>query len=851
MKKFYPLILFLITILSCSKSPEKLKQESDRFFNQALDYYERGYLNQSAELFEKVIDIEDRLGNNQRKGNCYIYLGLIGYQVSNFSAAKNYYKKALEIFSSLNDKKNELLVMNNIAGINSNLGEYEEAIKIYSEVIGKSLIFADKEAEAIASLNLGELYKEIWNFEKSFEYFNRAYDSYEILGNAKYKIYTLNKIGELFILSKNYESALKSFEMAFEIINKSGENYLIQEIYNNIGLIYFYEGQISKAREFFEIALNSIKSTESNQHILISLKNNLGDCEFSNQVYSKAILQYKEALDLSEKSFLKFLSPIIQLKIARAFEQLYFINGQESDKKSAERFYQFAVNRFEENNDWKNLQVALTSITSFYYRSGDAKNSIKYFQRLKELKLLIDLKPDDNLRTFAIKPDYDLSFLPLLINQNRVYECFKFIENLKFQKAIEYFLRFQKFSFLKNELSHKMENLKKEILLLNTYQGIYTQEISLPSSQRLKEKLNLASENIEEAKKRKNELLESLSEHYDFLKFLISDKNSFKFSGDKRKIYVGLFPVDQNLIFFFISDKGLTAKTFKMNTENLRFNLKMLERNLETFTFDEIKNYSALNFTQIADEILNEIYSNQTDKKEIVYILNGSEIDFLFHLFFSKKYNQFLCEKFDVSYCYFLSKGNLSKDINTIALLKDGELSSSDDLSKIQSKRELTLSPEKKQKQIDRNLKIGLREKTKSKEFKNPDGIIVFDDLVLNLSSPELVYFEKKTKQKQSRFYLRDLMSHQPDFIFLKSLKSDETKELSLFLSISGFSETTLIISPLPKISTEITENFLYNYIKSVENKNLSTGAKEFFSQLKNEPKRNSKNEFLWIKFIN
>lgn len=851
MKKFYPLILFLITILSCTKSPEKLKQESDRFFNQALDYYERGYLNQSAELFEKVIDIENRLGNNQRKGNCYIYLGLISYQVSNFSAAKNYYERALEIFRSLKDKKNELLVMNNIAGINSNLGEYEEAIKIYSEVIGKSLIFADKEAEAIASLNLGELYKEIWNFEKSFEYFNRAYDSYEILGNAKYKIYTLNKIGELFILSKNYENALKSFEMAFDIINKNGENYLVQEIYNNIGLIYFYEGQISKAKEFFEIALNSIKSADSNQQILISLKNNLGDCEYRNQVYSKAIVEYKEALDLSEKSFLKFLSPIFQLKIAKSFEQLYFVSGQEYDKKSAERFYQFAINRFEENNDWKNLQSALTSIASFYYRAGNSKNSIKYFQRLQDLKILIDLKPDDNLRTFAIKPDYDLSFLPLLINQNRIYECFRFIESLKFQNAIEYFLRFQQFSFLKDELSKKFEDLKKEILLLNTYQKIYTQEISLPSSQRLKVKLNFASEKIEKANEKVDKILESLSGNYDFLKFLISGNNSSQFFGDKSRIYVELFPVDQNLICFFISGKGLTAKILKMNTENLKFNLRILERNLETFTFDEIKNYSALNFTQIADEILTEINLNQAGKKEIVYILNQNEIDFLFHLFFSKKYNQFIYEKFDVSYCYFLSKGNLNKELNTIALLKDGVLSVSDDLSNIQSKRELISSPKERQRKIDHNLKIGLRDRTRSQEFKNLNGVIVLDNLVLNLSSPELVYFGRATKQKQSRFYIRDLMHHQPDFILFKSLKSYEIKELSLFLSIFDFSETTLLILPFPILSTEFTENFLYNYIKSVENKNLSSVAKEFFTQLESKTKRNSKNEFLWIKFIN
>ncbi|MCX8056322.1 MAG: tetratricopeptide repeat protein, partial [Ignavibacteria bacterium] len=247
MRKCLLIILTFITLISCSKSPDELKKDSERFLNQALDYYERGYLSQSAELLEKVIEIEDKLGNLERKANCYIYLGLINYQISDFNKAKNNYQKALEIFRQRNDKKNELLVLNNIAGIYSILGKYNDAIKIYSDVLGKSLIFADKESEAIVSLNLGELYQELWDFEKSFDYFNRAYDAYEILGDVKGKLYTLKKISDLFILSKNYPNAIKTIDMAFELSKKNGVKYLTQEFYNNLGLIYFYENQVSKA----------------------------------------------------------------------------------------------------------------------------------------------------------------------------------------------------------------------------------------------------------------------------------------------------------------------------------------------------------------------------------------------------------------------------------------------------------------------------------------------------------------------------------------------------------------------------------------------------------------------------
>lgn len=851
MNKIYFLVFSTFLFLSCSKSPDELKQESERFFNQALDYYERGYLTQAADLFEKVISIENKIGNEQRKANCYIYLGLINYQVSDFIQAKNYYESALKIFNSLNDKRNQLLVLNNIAGIHSILGEYDDAIKIYLDIIGKSLIFADKESEAIASLNLGELYQELWDFEKSFEYFNKSYDAYEILGDVKGKIFTLNKIGELFIASKNFQNALKSFDMAFEIINKSGVKYLNQEIYNNIGLIYFYENQISKAREIFEIALNSLQSQETNQHILISLKNNLGDCEFHNQAYSKAIEYYKEALNLSEQSFLKFLSPVLQLKLAKSYEKLYFINNQESDKKSAERFYQFAVNRFEENNDWKNLQKALTSIASFYTRIGEQKKSIEYSERLGDIKFLIELKPDDHLKYFAIKPDYDFSFLTSVVNQNSE-DAFRFIQKLKFQNSLQYFLRFRNFEFLEKNLAEKFENLRKEQLALNTYQNIFTQEISLPSSQRIKEKVKIASKKSEEAEDKIKLILNSLYNSYPVLEFILYEKSITEIYKDNQLVFVELFPTEQNLICFLVSSKGLSVKMIKSDEENLNFNLQILRKNLDEFSFEDLKNFSSLNFGYIADELVNFILSVNPEVKEINFLINGTELDFLPHFFYSKKKKQFISEIFNTGYSLFISKNSGESNLKSIGFLRKGSLTSFKD-SKLETTNLSISNQDKKKSELGRKIRIGFSEESKpnvktsyDKHLKKFDFIISFDELIFNSISPELTYFES-----QNRFYLSNFLKSHPKFFLMKLVKYNEHKSLILFFSQFYFAGVDWIIFPLTKKSQEITENFLYNYTKRVENKNLMNATKEFFESLKNDYKEKFISELHWLKFIN
>ena len=859
MKKFFLLFLSSILIVSCSKSPEKLKSESDKLFNQAIDYYDRGYLNQAAELFEKVVEIETTLGGIQRRANSCVYLGLINYQLSDFYQSMDFYKKALKDFQSQNDKRSELLVLNNIAGIHSLLGEYEEAIKIYSDVIGKSLIFADKESEAIASLNLGDVYQEIWDFEKAFDYFNKAYDSYEVIGDVKGKIFTLNKIGELFIASKNFPNAIKSFDMAFEIINRNGINYLNQEIYNNIGLIYFYQNQISKAKEFFEASWKLKTTSESNQLILIAIKNNLGDCEYQSSSYSKAIEHYKEALSLSEQSYLKFLSPILQLKIGKSYERLYFINHNENDKKLAERFYQFAVNRFEENRDDENLLKALTSFSSFYTRIGEKKKALKYYERIGDIDLNLNLKTDDHLKVFALKPDFDFNFLQTLIEEQKFNEAYGLIHFQKTKNFLEYFLRFRDFSFLNTDRKEILQNLKREILALNTYQNILRQELSLPSSQRIKEKYKIASKFCDEKSAKVKKYLESLSEKYSFLKPLVKRTDLVDLLSDDSKIFVEFYPAEENLFYFIIGRKGIFARTLKSDIVSLKFNSNILLKNFDQFSYDDIVNFTRDNLSWIIDDLYKEIEQKYPSAKEITFLINGSDLDFVTYLIFSKKLNGFLRNKYSVSFSFILNKISTEGQIKNFSVLKNAQLN---DLRNLKSQHEQLVSKEKSTiKKPD--IRIGLRDETKSEKVegtivnKNFDAIFISDELIMNEETPELIYFQSSGDKSTSstkvveRFYLTDLLRTNPKFVILKNFNIEDRLAYLRFLSLFELVQPVRFIFPITKKGQEISQNFLYNYKERVENKNQSEASLIFLKMIEENQKENLKSSLVWISFTN
>ena len=857
MKRILLLLLSAILILSCSKSPEELKSESDKLFNQAMDYYERGYLNQSADLFKEVIEIETKLGGIQRRANSYVYLGLINYQLSDFYQSMDFYQKALKDFQTLNDKRSELLVLNNIAGIHSLLGEYEDAIKIYSDVIGKSFIFADKESEAIASLNLGDVYQEMWDFDKAFDYFNRAYEAYEILGDVKGKIFTLNKIGELFIASKNFSNAIKSFDMAFEIINENGINYLNQEIYNNIGLIYFYQNQISKAKEFFEASWNLKSTSESNQLILIAIRNNLGDCEFQSGSFSKAVEYYKEALSLSEQSYLKFISPIIQLKIGKSYEKLYFINHDENDKKLAERFYNFAVNRFEENQDYENLLKALTSISSFYVRI-DAKNkAFKYFEKIEELDLNLNLKVDDQLKVFALKPDFDLTLLEVLIENKKFNEAYSLIHFQKTKNLLEYFLRFRDFNFLEAELAKIFQNLKNETLALNTYQQILKQELSLPSSQRIKEKYKISSRSSKEKSVKVKEYLESLSNKYIFLQPLLKKLEFGDLFSDEAKIFVEFYPAEENLFYFIFGRNRVFAKKLKVDLVSLNFNTNILLKNLDQFSYNEIVDFTRDNLSWIIDDLLKEIETNYSSAEEITFLINGSEFDFVPHLIFSKKLNGFLKEKYFVFYSFLIGQKSTYTKIKSFAVLNNAQLN---DFENWKSKSQ-GLTKKDKSVTTKPDIRIGLREETKFEKpektilTKNFDVVFISDELSMNEETPELVYFHSLSNKSSlsiisnERFYLRDLLTSNSGIFLLKNFNVENKIAYLRFLSLFNLVQPNYLILPITKKGQELSENFLYNYKERVENKSSREASFIFLKMIEENLKADLKNSLIWISF--
>ena len=818
-KKFIILvsiIILSIISISCKESKEELKLKGDRLFLQASDYYERNYYNQAERYFKELVKIDTKLDNLERRANVFTYLGLIRYNRSDFFSAMNYYESALSDFKLLYSKEPHLnlrksinLVLNNIAGIHSILGNFTEAISIYKKIITESLLAVDKESEIIAYLNLGAAYREMWDFEKAYEYYQKAFHSYEIINDDKGKIYTLYKIGELFLESRDFYGALKTFDMILELNRKTNTNYLIAQTYNKIALMYFKQKEYSRAEELFLMAEKKLIkqmdlqkdedeyfSIGSSIYDLIIVYNNLGDCAFRNQSYSKAISYYKKAFEITESSIHKFLVPIIQYKIAKSFESLYLLGGTEDYWKNAERYFNYSLNRLEMNEDNQTLSSVLTNYLSFRYRSGktDIDNSI--LDALSKLSFQFKIKPTEWELDFAIGLEKDFSFAPLFIKNNKTEILYKILLQDKASKIFSYFLRLNDFSPLSVEINETILRLKENIYKQNSYQEILIKEKALPSRQRDREKLKIVKSNLKSLDKlikQQIDTLTNLDKNFHDLFSLNINYNQIS----SEKLFIEFLPTEDKLIIFFISNKGIEAKIILTDLLMQKYNLALIRNNFTLYDYSSLKQSIKTSFKEIIEILTNKIrefYKGDFTKGKIFFLISGNEYDFIPHLFYSDEIGGYLIEKLSIGY----SVSVYPREIPTTGSItifcdetQTKNLKSLNNMNKIS----IINVPEK------------LIEGTK---------LLVWTNLFLNSENPNQNYI-KMHDESSSLIYLNKILASKPISIVFKNIETSSSNDLFIFSGLLKLYRVKFSLLPIQKIDDEISKNFLYNCLKILD----------------------------------
>ncbi len=617
---FFLILISAISFVSCGKSNKELKKDADKYYTQAIDYYERGYLSNAKNLFEEVLDIDNELKTSERIGDIHLYLGLIAFENADYEAALNHYQKADELFKSKFDRSSQSIAKNNIGNIYSALGDYKKALIFYKSSLGISQLSADKEGEAIAKLNIGTVFAEEENYQNAFNYFTEAFNSYEILGDIDGEVNSSIKIGDAYLKFGAYYDALNTFDFALDKAKNSGMNKKIPAIMNFIGLVYFNLKDYQKAISSFNYGLNQITNPDDDPEKAWILNNNLADSYSKLFQTEKAIQHYNQAVKISDKFGEGLNSGLIKLKIAFV-EITQNPNPESKELHDAENILNGLYDFF---NDIDYPYGKINCLAGMA-KAADYKNkAAAAFEYLSEMEgLLNNYSFSGNNRLaedFCIQPD--------LLNKLSFYEVFSTLN--KSREMLEYSLKnsyYKKITFLKSlnyfDVGNKAEN--KIIDSLNAYErqiNFLKYEIANEkgkrNSYRNEEKLEHLKSRLEEKLKEENQPPQKLlNKYYNLIPNVTVQDIQNKL--DENSAFIGFFNNDQFIYLTLTGKNKFISKKIAYPEEILNGQVSTLIKNLSG------ENDSTLSplLIGIYNKLISPIENEIKNYSKIIFYVNG------------------------------------------------------------------------------------------------------------------------------------------------------------------------------------------------------------------------------------
>lgn len=325
MKKLLPFILFLLfTLCNYSFSQTTNSQESTDFkqlTNDELIEEIKSSLRSDTKKTKRYIDVLHnralKESNNLLKVKSYFYYAYVADIVGDYTEAKDYITKALEI--KLTKKETEFLfrVYSLRGKVYEQCGNDTLALRDFKTSLSISKKYDNDFGKSIAIANIGKLRRKANHYITALEHYKMAY-ALTKKPNYPHEISRINIImglGGTYLKLKQPDSALiyinKGIKRSRDIDDVEGVSYF----YIDYGIAYFLKKDYPKALDYFYKAEEIIKEF-SNEKRLIEVYYYIAKCLFYLENYEQSIVFTERAIAIineenkdqlvKEKEFIPF-----------------------------------------------------------------------------------------------------------------------------------------------------------------------------------------------------------------------------------------------------------------------------------------------------------------------------------------------------------------------------------------------------------------------------------------------------------------------------------------------------------------------------------------------------------------
>jgi len=353
----------------------ELFEKSVVYYNKAGNWLQKRFYNQEAiKCYDKVLDFLDEEKDAVLAITVLGNKGAILQLIGKWNEAEDIYQKALNISIKIDDKKNIINFLCNIAWIKSDKGDKNSAMQLYQQ----SLSMADNLDNYKKSLSkvyghMGIVYKDQNNYTASMQCYRKQIEIAEEFGYKEDLALATANMANIYQDQGNYTEAMNCCKTSLKIFEDLNSKQNLSRVLGNMGNVFFYQTNYNKAMECYQ------------ENLLIA--DELGDKQNSSIAISNIGLIYRMQGNNTEamKCYQKYLEVSQELGdkrgILQAIQNIGNIHIDLSDYDKAMECGQKQVRIAEEIGDRRGTAIGLCVIGSFYVENKNYAKAEEYYDR--------------------------------------------------------------------------------------------------------------------------------------------------------------------------------------------------------------------------------------------------------------------------------------------------------------------------------------------------------------------------------------------------------------------------------------------------------------------------------------
>lgn len=230
----------------------------------------------------------------QRLGNCHKTIG-------DFNKAKQLYKDAEILYSSLGDSVGIAKAHLNQSMILRREAKYSEALKccLYCLKIFES--HHQTKLQAYTYNRIGIIYKHLKQYRKALYYYEKHLNVVKQYDNPSGYYVPLNNIANIYGQLNEYQKSLNYYFQCLEILKDKGNLENIALTNQNMGYTYYKMGELHLALNHFNISLKSYKKSGNNFEMTRTL-DGIARVYYDQKNYKQSLIYRLQCLALAKET---------------------------------------------------------------------------------------------------------------------------------------------------------------------------------------------------------------------------------------------------------------------------------------------------------------------------------------------------------------------------------------------------------------------------------------------------------------------------------------------------------------------------------------------------------------------